>query len=166
VTRRALLAIFAFFLRRSMPTYPNQYDASVLPYTHTGTLDNTNPDQIDQPERISAYPFAEEQFFIPLTPGLEMQIEVTFHSEFGYELVTFYPNAFDHWYGWYIVAPTLMPDGIQRDYFRWTVPLAGVDANTRLCIRTSAAEAVNYTIRISVVGTDTGGGSGSGYGAF
>lgn len=168
VTRRSLLSSlfgsFLGFFRRKMPAYPNQYDVPSLPYTHSGTLDEDNPDQVNQPDNVQPLT-AEEQFFLPLTPGLDMEITVTFESDSGYELVIFWPSAFDHSSAWYVVAPTIIPaDGVQRDAYRWTVP-ATVNPLTRLAILADAFTPIPYTIRIAVPGS-SGPAVGSGYGAF
>lgn len=162
MTRRALLALFAFFFGRKMPQ-PNQYTVSSLPYTYNGTLDESNPDQTT-PENY--YNYAEDQFFLPLVVGQTLEFRVDYGSYDGFEFIIWDYPLFPEW-SHYVAAPELLPSPLIHEYFRWTVP-SGVPPTARLSITKSyiAPTPVDYTLTISVLGSAVGGGTGSGYGAF
>lgn len=157
-----------------MPTYPNQFDASTLPYTHSGTLDQSNTNQTGQPENyITAAPSyndAQGQFFVTLTPGVTYEFDLQWATgspmqDWIIELVVFRLTALGS-YKWYRIIQDVATQLSDHNIVRWTVP-AGVDPATRLAIVLAGLvtpPVVNYTLSIAQV---TGGsGSGSRYRAY
>lgn len=154
--------------------YPNQYDATAVPYVHSGTLDQTDTNQTGQPENYQSgnpsYNDAQDQFFLPLTPGVTYEFQIhwetnTPNADWILELAIFRLSGLSTYKWWRIVSDASVQ---ARDdaCLRWTVP-SGVDASARLAVILAGLltpPKVDYAITITQV--SEGPSSGARYGNF
>lgn len=157
-----------------MPAYPNQYDATVLPFTQSGTLDQGDANQTGQPENYvtgaPSYNDAQDQFFLPLTPGTTLEFEFSWvtrdpNDEWIIEFVVFKPSGVQS-YKWVRVVSDAAIQARDTVYLRWLVP-SGVDATTRMALVLAGLVTppkIDYTLTIRQV--STGPSSGARYGNF